>query len=320
MKQKNIKRVGILSGILVIFMTTSHIVLANSSSRKGYLGVCIEDLSKDERDELNVDHGILVTCVIEESPAEKCGILEDDIIQYFGGKKIRRSKDLIRYVRNSPPDTEVKIQLVRENEKKELTIKLGKYRLHKRHAFRNGDDKSVYFSWHGGAYLGVTLQELNRDLAPYFWVDENSGVLILEVEKDSPAEKADIKSGDILIKVDEESVTDPEKVQELLADFEKGDEIELKVIRHGKQKQFKVALGSRSRCFHIPFEENDRIDCFKDFRDFRIDLPHIEIDIPEIDIEYKNNKEWQEKMKRKMEDVENKIRDKIRTLKERMLI
>jgi serine protease Do len=303
MVQRNRTQTGILYVILAIIMAVSYEVKADSSNEKGYLGVCIEDLSMEDRDDLNVEHGVLITRVIEESPAEKSGLLEDDIIQYFDGKKVRRSKDLIRYVHGTRPNTEVKIQLVRKDEKKELIVKLGKYRLHKSHAFWNGNDKSVFFSWNNTGYLGVTLQELNRDLAPYFGVDEDSGVLILKVEKDSPAEKADLKSGDILIKVDDKDVADPEEVREILSNFEKGDQIELNVIRKGKQMQFKVILDSRSCCFKIPFEDGHRIDCFKDFRDFRIDLPHIEIDIPEMDIDFKLDKDFEEKLER----IENQI-------------
>ncbi len=261
-----------------------------------------------------MDHGVLVTRVIGESPAEKGGFLEDDVIQYFNGKKVRRSKDLIRYVSDTPPETKVKIQIVREDAKKELTVTIGKNRLHKNHVFRDGDDKSAFFSWHGGAYLGVTLQELNRDLAPYFGVDKNSGVLILSVEKDSPAEKANLKSGDIIVTVDDKQVSDPEEVREILSDFEKGDQVDLGVIRKGKQMQFTVTLDSRSRHFHIPFEENNHIDCFKDFRDFRIDLPHIEIDIPEIDIDFKMDEDFEEKLEQKLEKIENQIQIKTNLL------
>lgn len=315
MAQRNRKQARILYVILAIVLAVSYKVKADSSNEKGYLGVYIEDLNQDDRDDLNVDHGVLVTRVIEESPAEKSGIFEDDIIQYFDGKKVRRSRDLVRYVHHTRPDTEVRIQLVREDEKKELIVKLGKYRLHKSHAFWNGDDQSVFFSWNNAAYLGVKLQELNHDLAPYFGVDEDSGVLILKVEKGSPAEKAELRSGDIIVKVDDKDVADPEEVREILSDLEKGDQIELQVIRKRKQMQFQVTLDSRSHYFHIPFQGNESLDCFKDFRDFRIDLPHIKIDIPEVEIEYKGDPEWQTKMKRKMEEIEKRLEDKTSKLK-----
>jgi hypothetical protein len=86
------------------------------------------------------------------------------------------------------------------------------------------------------------------------------------------------------------------------------------VIRKGKQMQFTVTLDSRSRHFHIPFEENNHIDCFKDFRDFRIDLPHIEIDIPEIDIDFKMDEDFEEKLEQKLEKIENQIQIKTNLL------
>ena len=59
-----------------------------------------------------------------------------------------------------------------------------------------------------GGYLGIVLQELNADLAPYFSVKAGEGVLIVRVEKDTPAEKAGLKAGDVIVQMGEKTVKD----------------------------------------------------------------------------------------------------------------
>ena len=121
---------------------------------------------------------------------------------------------------------------------------------------------------------------------------------------------AGLKSGDVIVKLDNKEVADPKEVQEIVSDSEKGDEIGLEVIRKGKPMRFKAELENRSHSFRFPFEENDHINCFKNFRDFRIDVPHIEIDIPEIDIDFKMDEDFEEKLEQKLEEIENQIQIK----------
>jgi serine protease Do len=185
------------------------------------------------------------------------------------------------------PNDEVEIQLVREGTKKEIVVKLGKYRSCRGYTFLKGNNQCMQFSYRGGGYLGVKLQRMDQNLAQYFGVRENSGALILEIEEDSPAEKADLKSGDIIIEIDGEEISSPEDVHDVLSDLEEGDEIELKLIRNRKEKTFQAELDRKSWYFQMPGKKDCDIEDFKDFRDFRIDLPHIEIDVPEIDFEFK---------------------------------
>jgi hypothetical protein len=94
----------------------------------------------------------------------------------------------------------------------------------------------------GGPRLGVQVQELNEDLAPYFKVEPKSGVLILEVREDSPAEKAGLKAGDVITKVDKETVADPQELIEAMKDYEEGEAVTIEYVRQGKTATVKVEL------------------------------------------------------------------------------
>ena len=76
---------------------------------------------------------------------------------------------------------------------------------------------------------------MNEDLAPYFGVDEDEGVLVLNVDDDSVAEEMGIKSGDVITEVEGEEIRGAEDIREALEDVEDGDKVAVHVIRDKKK-------------------------------------------------------------------------------------
>jgi serine protease Do len=256
---RRIKKLSALKGI-AIFITVSlffagvaTLMAAGEKMQKGYLGVSIEKLSQNDKEEFDVSFGVLVANVSKGEPAEKAGIKKNDVILYFNGEKIRRPENLIDAVRETKPGTKAKVKLVRDGKQKEVTVIVGELKPQfSWHSSKDGKDFTFY-TGHGGGYLGVQLHELNGDLAGYFGVKENEGVLLLKVEEDSPAEKAGLKAGDVIVELDGKKITDSGKVSKVVSAYEKGDEIEVKIVRHKKEQKIKVELGERSgfRSFDI---------------------------------------------------------------------
>lgn len=99
------------------------------------------------------------------------------------------------------------------------------------------------FVHQGGGYMGVMLEDLNDGLAEYFEVDE--GVLVKEVIEDTPAAEAGLRAGDVIVKVGDENVAGADDVVAYTGSKEPGDEVEVKVVRKGDKKTFKVTLAER---------------------------------------------------------------------------
>jgi serine protease Do len=95
--------------------------------------------------------------------------------------------------------------------------------------------------------LGVRIQELTPDKAPFFGLDENTkGVLIPEVTKGSAADKAGLTPNDVILEVDGEPVETPAELQNLISMQKPGTEVELTIWRDGKRTKLNVKLGKRS--------------------------------------------------------------------------
>lgn len=109
-------------------------------------------------------------------------------------------------------------------------------------------------------WLGVGIQNLNEDLAGSFGFTGEDGVLIGDVSPDSPADKAGLKSGDIITRYDGKEVDSTEALRSRVADTEPGTAVEIEVFRDGESKEMKVEIGelaSGSASTREPSSAND---------------------------------------------------------------
>ena len=96
-------------------------------------------------------------------------------------------------------------------------------------------------------YLGVMLQDIDTNLAEAMDLDDANGVLVSEVIEDCPAEKAGLQDGDVIIKFQGENLDDYNALTKAVGTFSPGDEVEVVVLRDGKEKTLNVELGERSK-------------------------------------------------------------------------
>ena len=93
------------------------------------------------------------------------------------------------------------------------------------------------------SWLGVYIQEVTPEIAEQFDLTEAKGVLVGDVIEDSPAEKAGIKRGDIIVKVNDEEVNSPEELQDKIRSIEIGEKANIEVVRDSKEISFVVKIG-----------------------------------------------------------------------------
>lgn len=94
-------------------------------------------------------------------------------------------------------------------------------------------------------WLGVAIQDINEELAESFNLDEARGILVSEVQKDSPADNAGIEQGDVIIELDGTELANVNDLRNRIALIVPGTESELTVIRDGKEKNIEVKIGEQ---------------------------------------------------------------------------
>ena len=92
-------------------------------------------------------------------------------------------------------------------------------------------------------WLGVLIQPVDRDLAPSFGLDKPTGALVSQVLKDSPAEKAGIQAGDVILSFNGEEIEESAELPQVVGLLAPGTKADAKVMRDGKEKTLTVEIG-----------------------------------------------------------------------------
>ncbi|MBD3378984.1 MAG: Do family serine endopeptidase [Candidatus Omnitrophica bacterium] len=100
--------------------------------------------------------------------------------------------------------------------------------------------KEIFYGW-----LGVSVQDPDKDLREYFGLERKEGVIILRVFPDSPAEKAGLEVGDVILRVDGEKMEDSIDLVENISSREPGTAVEMTVKKDGEKKNVRLMLGKR---------------------------------------------------------------------------
>lgn len=210
-------------------------VITNRDDDRSWLGVTVIDITRRfaEKKNLSVNEGAYVSGVADDSPAERAGLREGDVIVEFDGQKIRDTEDLQQAVRKVEPGREVFIGVVRDGEKQSLKAVLERRRDRlPSMIFTPSVPPQVSILMQREAY-GLTLEELNPQLGDYFGVPGGRGVLVKMVKPGSGGERAGFKAGDVIVKIGKQEVTNLKDIRILLRDYNEGDSAKIDVLRKG---------------------------------------------------------------------------------------
>jgi serine protease Do len=237
---------------------------------RGYLGVGVIELTDDRVKALNLkdDHGVEVKHVGENSPAAKAGLKEGDVILEVNGKAIEDVDQFIRSIIETQPGAKVDLTVWRNgrNETMSATVESRPANLFVFGAPDlpdsplppmppmpqlplNGDN---LFSVPPGnsARVGFEGETLSPQLAEYFGVKE--GVLVRSVTAKTPAERAGLKAGDVVVKVNGTPVTSPREISGLVR-AGRGKTVSFTVMRNKKEISLRVQIAEE----RVPSSERE---------------------------------------------------------------
>jgi serine protease Do len=184
---------------------------------RGWLGVGIQKITPELKDKLKLkdEKGALVAGITDKSPAHEAGIERGDVIVSFDGKEITDMKDLPYIVSSTPVGKDVTVEVLRKGRKKAFQVKVGELE----------DDRKLEEIDEPKTELGMFVEELTPQLARNFGLSEKSGLVVVRVVANSPAEEAGIMPGDFILEVDQITVKDLEEFYDKIQDYKEGDTI-----------------------------------------------------------------------------------------------
>jgi len=232
-----------------------------------YLGVDIRDVTTDRVAALKLkeERGVEITMVDADAPAGKAGLKEHDVILEFNGTAVESEEQIRRLIREVPPGRTVTLGISRDGAPMKISAQLADHSTVAAQARprgiisaprvqvfpRNGMDFPFQIQTYSSV-LGVQTESLTRQLGDYFGVQNGEGVLVRSVDKGSAAEKAGLKAGDVIVKADNEKLTDHSDLSHILRSHRTGGKMTLVVMRDKHEQTFTVTLpdrGSRDSSF-----------------------------------------------------------------------
>ncbi len=105
--------------------TVADEIIKHGSVKRGYLGIYPSDLNEDLLAEYRVKTGVLVSEVVEQSPAEKAGLTNGDVIEEFAGIKVNGSEHIRQLIASKTAGDKVELKIIRDGARKDLTVVLG---------------------------------------------------------------------------------------------------------------------------------------------------------------------------------------------------
>ena len=240
---------------------------AAAAAGRSYLGVDIRDVTTDRIAALKLkeERGVEITMVDADAPAGKAGLREHDVILDFNGTAVESEEQIRRLIREVPPGRTVTLGISRDGAPMKINVQLADHGTVVAQAFprivvptprprdfpRNSMDIPFQIQTYSSV-LGVQTESLTRQLGEYFGVKDGEGVLVRSVEKNSAAEKAGLKAGDVIVKADNEKLTDRSDLSHILRNHRTGGKMTMVVMREKHEQTLTVTLpdrGSRDSSF-----------------------------------------------------------------------
>jgi len=185
--------------------------------RRGWLGVRIQEVTDELAESFGLDkgRGALIAGMDEKGPAQKAGLQNGDVVLSFDGRPVADNRALPRMVADAPVGKTVNVEIMRRGQKRTLPITVA----------RLADDEQKVASAEptkGGAQgkqlstpvltnLGMTLGPITGESRRRYRLDDKvQGVVVTDVDADSPAGQKNIRTGDVITEVAQQKITSPE--------------------------------------------------------------------------------------------------------------
>ncbi len=236
---------------------------------RGWLGISLEEDSKGK---------VRITLVEKNSPAQQAGLKLGDIILKIDGRKVINGEYLAREIRNRRPGQEVILEIERNGKIREIKVKLGAYPQEEAERelerflpeflrpmpFLSPDFPERFRFFERRRYIGIYPEEIGPSLAEYFGVKDGKGILVTQLDPNSPAEKGGIKVGDVIIRADGRRIETIDELNSIIQKKRKGEKVKLELVRDKKTIELEIEIAEEERGFGFSSHDWNRI--FQDFK------------------------------------------------------
>lgn len=253
-------------------MPRPKVVLAPQPPGGSFLGIAIVEINSERAAQLGLPQpqGVEVSSVVEGSAAAQAGLREGDVVLEFAGERVRGVEHFSRLVRETPVGRRVNLAIFRDGKQQTLTAEIRERKTPRVPAFSLCGDGAEDCEIHIPKFnlpkfdfdfdiprplmltrsraLGAELETVEGQLAEYFGV--KSGALVRTVDNDSPAAKAGIRAGDVIVSMAGRNVSKSSEVGDAIRDTRGQGTVGCEIVRNKSRMSLNIefqAENGRSR-------------------------------------------------------------------------
>jgi serine protease Do len=234
-------------------------------SAQGYLGVVIGEIDPDKISALRLKdaHGAEVVLVDHDAPAGKSGLKVHDVIVQLNGQPIESAEQFGRRLREIPSGRTITLQISRDGNPIYVTVQLCDQAVLEEEAWKKHfsvpeppQPARQSFAGHSylstpaflesviprSLYVGAEVNPVRTQLADYFGVTSGTGLLVENVDHQSPAARAGLKAGDVVVKVASQPMTSRGDWSKVLRNH-RGQPVQVTIMRNRQEMVLTMSAG-----------------------------------------------------------------------------
>jgi serine protease Do len=212
---------------------------------RGYIGVEAQPVTADMGKALNLGNaaaGALVASVVPDGPAAKAGVQPGDVIAAVNGAQVKDPRDLAMDVANVAPGSKADLAVIRDGKQQTVDVAVGTLPNEQTAATGPQDANG------GQPKVGVALAPLSPQLRNQLGLDDHaSGAVVAQVTPGSPADRAGLQAGDLLMGVGGKKVSNPTDAVTALRNAPAGRPLALRILRDGQASFVAVDLSHQNK-------------------------------------------------------------------------
>jgi serine protease Do len=203
---------------------------AKGKVTRGWLGVSIQPLTADlaKGFGLREPNGVLISDVVQDSPAATAGVTSGDIIIEFDKKKVDSPQELQKVVASTRPGRAVPLKVWRDKGEKTLEIKIGE---------TPDDNVALKSTNKGKSLLGLDVRPITPELARQLNLRNPDGVIVFAVDDESAAAEAGLQRGDVIREVNRQRIRSLSDFEKVTKDVKEGDRVTV-LLQRGPQSLY----------------------------------------------------------------------------------
>lgn len=192
---------------------------------RGYLGVYLQEITDDLREAMNLPslEGVLISEVVDNTPASRGGIKSGDVIIEFDGNKVKDMASFRIRVASTKVGKTVRVKVLRDGRERVLNVTLGEMPSETAGAEPQVPEKEYE--------LGLRVVNIDDSRAQRFGIQATSGVVIIEIRTNTPADKAGIRVGDVIMMIGTKNISDIDDYRDAIGKLKKGKPVIFHVQR-----------------------------------------------------------------------------------------